>query len=168
MPLREYKCTACGGRIEAIERADGTATHILEHCGCGPFVPAEEVISAPAIRFKGPGFHINDWGQPKHWTGSTDARYRMRKEIRDAFDNGELKPGENPFNSKPAPPKEQRLDDLYGRGSEKTLTDVMKTMGERSERDVNLPDNQTVKVRRKDKTHFGLSNTKDATSKVSA
>lgn len=57
MPLYEYKCQTCGERVEVIQRvSDPPYTHCPK---CGGEM--RKVISAPAIKFKGPGFYKTDY-----------------------------------------------------------------------------------------------------------
>jgi len=92
MPIFEYRCTKCGGKIEQIRRGkyDIVAT-ITWECICGDMSgEVEEVITAPAIRFKGAGFHINDYGRGPRYTVSSAAKKRYRQEIRDARNRKEI------------------------------------------------------------------------------
>jgi len=59
MPLYEYQCTQCGHRLEIIEKfSDEPSTECPE---CGGLL--ERMLSAPAIRFKGSGWYINDYAR---------------------------------------------------------------------------------------------------------
>jgi predicted nucleic acid-binding Zn ribbon protein len=153
MPLREYRCRECGGQIELIRRGEETVHVITWECTCHGGKEAdevEEVISAPAIRFKGPGFHVNDSGPGPRYSFATAAKTRYRQEIRDAHERGEIDDPE---------PKAEKHDpeNLYGKGSRKPLAAAIKSMGDKDRCEVVLPDRRTVTIRRKDKRSFGLS-----------
>lgn len=154
MPLREYRCQECGGKIEQLRKVDGTVLHnITWECICygGEMtMEVEEVICAPAIRFKGAGFHVNDYGPGPRHTFASDAKTRYRQEIREAHERGEVDDPE---------PKAEKHDpeNLYGKGSRKPIAKAIKSMGDKDRCEVVLPDKRTVKIRRKDKRSFGLS-----------
>lgn len=59
MPLYEYKCEQCQQRLEAIQRFSEDPYTICPHCGG----PLKKLISSPAIKFKGSGFYITDYGK---------------------------------------------------------------------------------------------------------
>jgi putative FmdB family regulatory protein len=60
MPIYEYKCEN-GHVFEAIQKMTDEALTECEECGA----PAARVLSAPAIHFKGSGFHNTDYGTRK-------------------------------------------------------------------------------------------------------
>jgi putative FmdB family regulatory protein len=57
MPIYEYKCDN-GHVFDVIQRMTDEPLHECEECGA----PASRVLSAPAIHFKGSGFHNTDYG----------------------------------------------------------------------------------------------------------
>ena len=57
MPLYEYKCLKCGRHTEKIESVSGPHLKKCPHCGG----KVESVITAPAIKFKGAGWYVNDY-----------------------------------------------------------------------------------------------------------
>ena len=59
MPLYEYQCLKCGRTIERIQKFSDRPLTVCPHCGG----KLERMISSPAIRFKGPGFYINDYAR---------------------------------------------------------------------------------------------------------
>lgn len=56
MPTYDYRCTACGARFEAWQKFTDEPIRICPTCSG----PAQRVIHAPAITFKGSGFYITD------------------------------------------------------------------------------------------------------------
>jgi putative FmdB family regulatory protein len=65
MPLYEYLCQKCGHRFERIQKF---SARIVKKCPeCGGAV--EQVITAPAVQFKGSGWYVNDY--PKKSSGSS-------------------------------------------------------------------------------------------------
>jgi putative FmdB family regulatory protein len=64
MPNYEYLCKKCGHRFEQIRKFSDKQ---LRKCPeCGGII--EQVISAPAVQFKGSGWYVNDY--PKKGAGS--------------------------------------------------------------------------------------------------
>ena len=59
MPLYEYECKKCHHRFERIQKfSDRHATKCPE---CGG--PIEQMISAPAVQFKGSGWYVTDYAK---------------------------------------------------------------------------------------------------------
>ncbi len=56
MPTYEYRCSRCHYQFETVHRVGETVDR-CERCGG----PVRRVFSPPALIFKGPGFHINDY-----------------------------------------------------------------------------------------------------------
>ncbi len=57
MPIYEYRCDACGERLEVLLRAGAKAPQKCPKCGC----KLRKLLSSPAIQFKGSGFYITDY-----------------------------------------------------------------------------------------------------------
>jgi putative FmdB family regulatory protein len=64
MPIYEYKCEN-GHVFEAIQKMTDEPLHECQECGA----PASRLLSAPAIHFKGSGFHNTDYGTRKGGNG---------------------------------------------------------------------------------------------------
>jgi putative FmdB family regulatory protein len=58
MPLYEYQCSSCDRRFERIEKASTTSTAICPDCGA----EASRLLGVPALRFKGSGWYVTDYG----------------------------------------------------------------------------------------------------------
>ena len=65
MPLYEYQCDACGHRFEKIQKFSDP--HVKNCPKCGAKV--EQVISAPAVQFKGAGWYVNDYAKKSSGNG---------------------------------------------------------------------------------------------------
>lgn len=61
MPLYEYECTKCGHRFEVIQKFSDLPKTECPQCQG----PVEKLLSAPAIRFKGTGWYVTDYGTKK-------------------------------------------------------------------------------------------------------
>jgi putative FmdB family regulatory protein len=64
VPLYEYQCKKCGHRFEKIQKFSDP--HVKKCPECGGVV--EQMISAPAVQFKGSGWYVTDY--PKSSSGS--------------------------------------------------------------------------------------------------
>lgn len=86
MPLYEYVCKKCGRRSERIEKMDGPRMKKCPNCGG----KVEQVLSAPAIQFKGSGWYVTDYAgssgktEPVKTEGadSSKAETKERKEAK--------------------------------------------------------------------------------------
>jgi putative FmdB family regulatory protein len=68
MPLYEYECKKCHNRFERIQKFSDP--HVKKCPRCGG--PIEQVISAPAVQFKGSGWYVTDYAK-KSSTGSASS-----------------------------------------------------------------------------------------------
>ena len=68
MPLYEYECKKCHHRFERIQKFSDP--HVKKCPDCGG--PVEQVISAPAVQFKGSGWYVTDYAK-KSSTGSASS-----------------------------------------------------------------------------------------------
>ena len=86
MPLYEYQCEACGKRFEAFE--EGTQKRLSTTCTMCGKGPVRQLLSSPAIQFKGSGWYITDYakkdrGGESSETGQADCRKSRRRKSRD-------------------------------------------------------------------------------------
>jgi putative FmdB family regulatory protein len=68
MPLYEYECKKCHHRFERIQKFSDP--HVKKCPDCRG--PIEQVISAPAVQFKGSGWYVTDYAK-KSSTGSASS-----------------------------------------------------------------------------------------------
>jgi putative FmdB family regulatory protein len=59
MPLYEYECKKCGHRFERIQRFSDPMVKKCPECGG----KVEQMISAPAVQFKGSGWYVTDYAK---------------------------------------------------------------------------------------------------------
>jgi putative FmdB family regulatory protein len=59
MPLYEYQCKKCGHRFERIQRFSDPLVKKCPECGG----KVEQMISAPAVQFKGTGWYVTDYAK---------------------------------------------------------------------------------------------------------
>ena len=59
MPIYEYKCKKCHHRFEKIQKFSDPLVKKCPDCGG----PVEQVLSAPAVQFKGSGWYVTDYAK---------------------------------------------------------------------------------------------------------
>jgi putative FmdB family regulatory protein len=59
MPLYEYECQKCGHRFERIQKFSDPMVKKCPECGG----KVEQVLSAPAVQFKGSGWYVTDYAK---------------------------------------------------------------------------------------------------------
>jgi len=59
MPLYEYQCEKCGHRFEKIQKFSDKPIKKCPECGG----KVTQVISAPAVQFKGSGWYVTDYAK---------------------------------------------------------------------------------------------------------
>jgi putative FmdB family regulatory protein len=68
MPLYEYECKKCHHRFEKIQKF---SDRMVKKCPeCGGVV--EQMISAPAVQFKGSGWYVTDYAKKSSSQSSAD------------------------------------------------------------------------------------------------
>lgn len=75
MPLYEYQCKKCHSLTERIQKFSDPPLTACPHCGG----ELEQLLSAPAVQFKGSGWYVTDYakgsskGKGKDGNGSVSA-----------------------------------------------------------------------------------------------
>ena len=59
MPLYEYQCKKCKHRFEKIQKFSDRPVKKCPECGG----PVEQLISSPAVQFKGSGWYVTDYAR---------------------------------------------------------------------------------------------------------
>jgi putative FmdB family regulatory protein len=67
MPLYEYECKKCGHRFEKIQKFSDRMVKKCPECGG----QVEQMISAPAVQFKGTGWYVTDYAKKSSSPGSS-------------------------------------------------------------------------------------------------
>ena len=67
MPLYEYECKKCGHRFEKIQKFSDKIVKKCPECGG----QVEQMISAPAVQFKGSGWYVTDYAKKPSSAGSS-------------------------------------------------------------------------------------------------
>ncbi len=69
MPLYEYLCKKCGHRFERIQLFSAAMVKKCPECGG----KVEQMISAPAVQFKGTGWYVTDYPKKSSGAASSDS-----------------------------------------------------------------------------------------------
>ena len=67
MPLYEYECKKCGRRMEKIRKFSDPPLTTCESCGG----KLEQLLSSPAIQFKGAGWYVTDYAKKPPGAGQS-------------------------------------------------------------------------------------------------
>ena len=80
MPLYEYECKKCGHRFEKIQKFSDKMIKKCPECGGR----VEQLVSAPAVQFKGSGWYVTDYAKKSHVpasdSGSKDSKESKKEE----------------------------------------------------------------------------------------
>jgi putative FmdB family regulatory protein len=85
MPLYEYECKKCGHRFEKIQLYSARMVKKCPECGG----QVEQMISAPAVQFKGSGWYVTDYAKKTSSPGSSgDSGSKEKKDDKPKSDSG--------------------------------------------------------------------------------
>ena len=103
MPLYEYQCKKCGHRFEKIQKF---SDRMVKKCPeCGGLV--EQIISAPAVQFKGSGWYVTDYAKKSSSPGSGgDSGSKDKKDDKSKSDSGSKESSTKEGSSKESSSKE--------------------------------------------------------------
>ena len=111
MPLYEYLCKKCGHRFEEIKKFSDVQPKKCPECGG----VIEQVISAPAVQFKGSGWYVTDYAKKSSGSAGTssssnssegDGGGKESKDSKEAKDSKEIKDSKDTKDN-----KESKKDD---------------------------------------------------------
>jgi putative FmdB family regulatory protein len=67
VPLYEYQCKKCHSLTERIQKFSDPPLAVCPHCGG----ELEQLLSAPAVQFKGSGWYVTDYAKKSSKDGSS-------------------------------------------------------------------------------------------------
>jgi putative FmdB family regulatory protein len=76
MPLYEYQCKKCGHRFEKIQKFSDKPIKKCPECGGA----VEQLLSAPAVQFKGSGWYVTDYAKKATSASSGDSGSKDKKD----------------------------------------------------------------------------------------
>ncbi len=103
MPLYEYECKKCGHRFEKIQLYSAKMVKKCPECGG----QVEQMISAPAVQFKGSGWYVTDYAKKSSSPGSSgDSGSKEKKDDKSKSDAGSKDSSSKEASSKESSSKE--------------------------------------------------------------
>jgi len=114
MPLYEYQCKKCGHRFEKIQKF---SDKMVKKCpDCGGVV--EQMISAPAVQFKGSGWYVTDYARKSSSPGSSgDSGSKDKKDDKPKSDSSSKEGSSKESTPKESSSKESAPKETPRRGS---------------------------------------------------
>jgi putative FmdB family regulatory protein len=67
LPLYEYQCKKCHSLTERIQKFSDPPLTVCPHCGG----EVEQLLSAPAVQFKGSGWYVTDYAKKAPTAGTS-------------------------------------------------------------------------------------------------
>ena len=92
MPLYEYQCKKCHYRFEKIQKFSDKPMKKCPDCGG----PVEQLISAPAVQFKGSGWYVTDYAKKGSTASSSSSDGDSATKDTASKDSKETKKEEKP------------------------------------------------------------------------
>jgi putative FmdB family regulatory protein len=83
MPLYEYQCEKCGHRFEKIQKFSDKMVKKCPECGG----KVEQMISAPAVQFKGSGWYVTDYANKSRVPPAESGGSETKKEDKPKSDD---------------------------------------------------------------------------------
>jgi putative FmdB family regulatory protein len=104
MPLYEYECKKCGHRFEKIQKYSDKMVKKCPECSG----QVEQMISAPAVQFKGSGWYVTDYAKKSSSPGPSggDSASKDKKDDRPNSDGGSKDSSSKDGSSKDSSSKE--------------------------------------------------------------
>jgi putative FmdB family regulatory protein len=108
MPLYEYECKKCGHRFEKIQKFSDKMVKTCPECGG----QVEQMISAPAVQFKGSGWYVTDYAKKPSVGASGSGDSKDKKDDKSKSDGSSKE-----SSSKESAPKESSSKDSSSKSS---------------------------------------------------
>ena len=116
MPLYEYECKKCHHRFEKIQKFSDRMVRKCPDCGG----PVEQMISAPAVQFKGSGWYVTDYAKKSSSQSSADGSGKdSKKEDKSKSESSSNEGSSKEGSSKEASSKESGSKESSSQKAEK-------------------------------------------------
>ncbi len=116
MPLYEYECKKCGHRFEKIQKFSDKMVKKCPECGG----QVEQMISAPAVQFKGSGWYVTDYAKkssPGSSGNSGDSSSKEKKDDKPKSDASSKDSSSKESSSKESSSKDSSSKETVRKGS---------------------------------------------------
>ena len=99
MPLYEYQCQKCSHRFERIQKFSDPPVKKCPECGG----KVEQMISAPAVQFKGSGWYVTDYAKRSGSSSGSESggKSEASKESAESAGSKDSKDGKDGKDKKP-------------------------------------------------------------------
>jgi putative FmdB family regulatory protein len=101
VPIYEYKCKKCGHIFERIQKFSDPPVRKCPECGGS----VEQVLSAPAVQFKGSGWYVTDYARKGGGASKDGGEGAGKTEAKPESEKAGEKPSEKPKEAKHKPHK---------------------------------------------------------------
>jgi putative FmdB family regulatory protein len=115
MPLYEYECKKCHHRFEKIQKFSDRMVKKCPDCGG----PVEQMISAPAVQFKGSGWYVTDYAKKSSAQSSSDGSGKDAKKEDKSKSESSSKEGSSKEASSKGVSKESGSKESFSKKPEK-------------------------------------------------
>jgi putative FmdB family regulatory protein len=116
MPLYEYECKKCHHRFEKIQKFSDRMVKKCPDCGG----PVEQMISAPAVQFKGSGWYVTDYAKKSSSQSSSDGSGKdSKKEDKSKSESSSKEGSSKEGSSKEVSSKESGSKESFSKKPEK-------------------------------------------------
>jgi putative FmdB family regulatory protein len=115
MPLYEYECKKCHHRFEKIQKFSDRMVKKCPDCGG----PVEQMISAPAVQFKGSGWYVTDYAKKSSSQSSDGSGKDSKKEDKSKSESSSKEGSSKEGSSKEVSSKESGSKESSSRKAEK-------------------------------------------------
>jgi putative FmdB family regulatory protein len=116
MPLYEYECKKCHHRFEKIQKFSDRMVKKCPDCGG----PVEQMISAPAVQFKGSGWYVTDYAKQSSSPSSSDGSGKdSKKEDKSKSESSSKEGSSKEGSAKEGSSKESGSKESFSKKAEK-------------------------------------------------
>jgi putative FmdB family regulatory protein len=105
MPLYEYECKKCGHRFERIQKFSDPMVKKCPDCGG----KVEQMISAPAVQFKGSGWYVTDYAKRSGPSSGSDSGGKSES-AKESAESAESKDGKESKDTKDRKDKKAKTE----------------------------------------------------------
>jgi putative FmdB family regulatory protein len=113
MPLYEYECEKCGHRFEKIQKFSDKMVKKCPECGG----KVEQMISAPAVQFKGSGWYVTDYANKSHSPSSEGGGKDSKKDEKSKSESSSKESSSKESSSKEGSSKDSSSKDSSSKES---------------------------------------------------
>ena len=115
MPLYEYECKKCGHRFERIQKFSDAMVKKCPDCGG----KVEQMISAPAVQFKGSGWYVTDYAKRSGPSSESAGKSESSKESAESAESKNSKESKDSKDHKDGKDKKAKTETASNKSDNK-------------------------------------------------